>query len=494
VLELTYVAAVIAFCLSFFLLKIIASCTNIAVSSLNAIEVVFNHLLDDELKQKRIQKTALSVLMQFLLLMLKLALLAASVALPFFAADYFSIVSLEESTQYAMRVDVLLITTLIAIALAYLWKAVRSNAKEEAVAVAESSNETAYSDLERAIHNVSFGSANLTRSLNSIETKLFSEKWQAANADAPVFVTSLARAGTTALLEALAQFPSLASHTYRDMPFIFSPVLWSKLSSRFQKVSEKKERAHGDGLKVNEDSPEAFEEVIWYKFFPQKYSEQKIYLWNTADKGFLNFFSEYLKRIIFLRRPKNINKARYLSKNNANIARIPAIQEMFPKASILIPVREPKEHAVSLFRQHKNFSEKHGGESFTKKYMADIGHFEFGDLHKLIDFPEIDTLLADLNPEHSDYWLAYWLATYRYLNSLEGESIYFISYADLCENSESSLSRICQKLNIEAGEVQIKGAAQGLKTMPSRRGDYHFSETLAQQADELYKELLQKAI
>ena len=54
-----------------------------------------------------------------------------------------------------------------------------------------------------------------------------------------------------------------SSYTYSDMPFIFSPNIWNKLSSFFKKINEKTERAHRDGIKIDISSPEALEEPIW---------------------------------------------------------------------------------------------------------------------------------------------------------------------------------------------------------------------------------------
>jgi len=81
--------------------------------------------------------------------------------------------------------------------------------------------------------------------------------------EAPIFITSLPRAGTTILLAALNSVPQLATHLYRDMPFVMAPLLWSRLSGRFRKQAVLQERAHGDGIAIGYDSPEAFEEVIW---------------------------------------------------------------------------------------------------------------------------------------------------------------------------------------------------------------------------------------
>ena len=76
-----------------------------------------------------------------------------------------------------------------------------------------------------------------------------------------VFVTGMARSGTTVLLNAIYESNSFASLTYQDMPFILSPNLWSKINKDGFEI-KKQERAHGDGISKNTSSPEAFEEVF----------------------------------------------------------------------------------------------------------------------------------------------------------------------------------------------------------------------------------------
>ena len=80
-----------------------------------------------------------------------------------------------------------------------------------------------------------------------------------------VFITGLARSGTTILLNALYKSNIFASLSYADMPFVLAPNLWSKISLK-RGDTELNERAHGDGIKVSTDSPEAFEEVFWKTF------------------------------------------------------------------------------------------------------------------------------------------------------------------------------------------------------------------------------------
>ena len=44
-----------------------------------------------------------------------------------------------------------------------------------------------------------------------------------------VFVSGMARSGTTILLNAIYETDEFAALTYQDMPFILSPNIWSKL-------------------------------------------------------------------------------------------------------------------------------------------------------------------------------------------------------------------------------------------------------------------------
>lgn len=63
------------------------------------------------------------------------------------------------------------------------------------------------------------------------------------------------------------------------------------------------ERAHGDGIKIGYDSPEAFEEVIWRAFWPKKYGKDSIELWH-ADENMpdaTEFFEKHFRKIVILR-------------------------------------------------------------------------------------------------------------------------------------------------------------------------------------------------
>ena len=79
---------------------------------------------------------------------------------------------------------------------------------------------------------------------------------------------------STILLNAIYKSNVFASLSYSDMPFVLAPNLWSKISFK-KKDLELKERAHGDGIKVSTESPEAFEEVFWKTFAEENDDEFK---------------------------------------------------------------------------------------------------------------------------------------------------------------------------------------------------------------------------
>ena len=123
-----------------------------------------------------------------------------------------------------------------------------------------------YNALDRALHRFAFCSPIVQKVLAEVENDLFKKDYAAVESQDEVFITGLPRAGTTLMLELLFETGEFRSFTYREMPFILAPLLWSKLSRSFRKAATKQERAHGDGMEISVDSPEAFDEVIWLTY------------------------------------------------------------------------------------------------------------------------------------------------------------------------------------------------------------------------------------
>ncbi len=331
------------------------------------------------------------------------------------------------------------------------------------------SSEQNYSALDRMVHRLAFSSRAIQLSAADVETTLYGGRFRHIAVERPVFITSLPRAGTTLLLEAFDRLPGFATHRYRDMPFVLAPLLWDRLSGKFRKPAVLEERAHGDGMTVGYDSPEAFEEVIWRAFWPEKFKADEISLWLEAQDAeeFEHFFVDHMKKVIALRSKEKVAHGRYVSKNNANIARIGLLRRLFPDGQILIPFRQPVDQAASLLRQHKKFLGLHRGEPFSKRYMNDIGHLEFGELHRPIRFEGIDALLNRYRPDSLDYWIAYWVAAFDHIIRHRDEVI-LVSYERSCEDGLGAMRALTDCLHVEqAGPLEAAGA---LFKAPTRYG------------------------
>lgn len=327
-----------------------------------------------------------------------------------------------------------------------------------------------YSALDRWLHRLAFAGPWAQLAIADMEKTLFGSVYAGFTGRRPIFVTSLPRAGTTLMLDVLNQFPSVASHTYRDMPFVMAPVAWSRLSASFRKPAELKERAHGDGMVVGYDSPEAFEEILWRAFWPGKYHDTSIDLWEAGDAQdeAREFFVDHMRKIVALRRPDRAADGRYISKNNGNVARLDVIPRLFPDATILVPFRQPLEHAQSLLHQHKRFLEMHRDEPFVRRYMGDIGHYEFGDLHRPIAFPGLAALTAGRTPLELDYWIAYWIAAFDHVLARR-DRLVLASYDDCCLHAKDVVPRLVTRLGIPE-DGALSGAIALFRDTPSSRG------------------------
>lgn len=346
-----------------------------------------------------------------------------------------------------------------------------------------------YTASERWLHRVAFAASAVQLTAADVEASMYGKSYRDANAERPVFVTSLARAGTTMMLEILHQLPELASHTYRDMPFVLAPVLWSRWSSRHHATTELRERAHGDGVEIGYDSPEAFEEVFWKTFWPKHYLADRILPWSPDDAKAeaTEFFREHMKKVVTLRRPDTKSTARYLSKNNANIHRLPLLRRMFPDASILVVLRDPAEHAHSLMRQHQRFTEMQAEDPFVARYMEDIGHFEFGALHRPFDFPELASLTEGLTTDDPDYWLAYWVAAFTDVEQKLGDAI-VVDYEDVCARGRAALAPVCAQIGLDTGDA-LESATAHVREARPRADRAAFEPALLERAEALHRRL-----
>lgn len=334
---------------------------------------------------------------------------------------------------------------------------------------------TPYGPIDRAIHRLGFATLGMQRRLAAAETSMFRQRIDPAHARRPVFVTSLPRAGTTVVLEALARLPEFASATYRHMPFPLLPLLWTDASRRFRQRAALAERAHGDGLDVGFDSPEAFEEPLWMAFWPKHYGATSLRRWTAAerDPGFERAFRQHMAKVVAA---GPAGATRYLSKNNANIARLPLLAAIFPDARVVVPVREPLAHVASLLRQHRRFRELHATDAFARTYMEGLGHFEFGAALRPIAFSRPEAAV-DADPAQADgpeFWLRYWCDAYEAILTDAGAETCFVALDRLSGDPRRQIGELARAIGAAADETALASAAAVFRPQARRP-----AETLA---------------
>lgn len=348
-----------------------------------------------------------------------------------------------------------------------------------------------YSFFDRLIHRIAFNTQSAQVALADVEDIMLGKKLTAITPERPVFITALPRAGTTLLLELLAELDEFASHRYRDMPFLLMPSVWNRFASRHRHVRDACERAHGDGMKIDTNSPEALEELIWKLFWKKHYSANCIELWDDqTDEEFTSFFLNHMRKMMLARSPDDSGQnIRYVSKNNPNIARIRQLKTMFPDSTVLVPFRDPVQHAISLHRQHCNFLKLQKEDRFVLEYMTAIGHHDFGE--KLLPINFDNWLHEDdvPDPEQLEFWLHYWVKAYGFLRREHATDVQFVCYENICE-SEATLKRLAEKLELAESE-SLTSQWQGLHA-PARRLPPEDSLTpdLVAQANEVHEQLL----
>ena len=358
--------------------------------------------------------------------------------------------------------------------------------------------EDRYSKVDRILHRLAFSNIGVQKALADIEDRLHAARFAPVEINRPVFITSLPRAGTTLVLELLNSLDTFAAHTYRDMPFLLTPLLWSSVSRWFHASSPVLDRAHGDGMTIVYDSAEAFEEVLWHAFWPDKYLEDRIVPWEAddtdAEGDFEHFMKNHMRKLIALRGKGKLHDVRYVSKNNANISRILTITRLFPDAVVLVPFRQPLDQVGSLRHQHRHFQEIHAREAFTRRYMEDIGHFDFGENFRPIDFGRwLDQ--ADVEPTcHLNFWLQYWCAAFEHLLSNPCANVVFFSYDAYCRTPVPVLGHLAERIGLDSTD-SLTSKADLFRAPRSYAADApDVDRTLLDRALALHAELLEQAI
>ena len=309
--------------------------------------------------------------------------------------------------------------------------------------------------------------------LGNAETRLRAADIEEIAIVKPVFVCGLARAGTTILLETLASHPQLGSHRYRDDPFVFTPMLWNGFLARLpNERGTPAERAHGDGIVVTSNSPEAFEEMIWMAFFGQLHDPHSSSVLDagTACPAFEQFFRDHMRKLLWVR-----DRPRYLSQANYNVTRMEYLLKLFPDARFVLPLREPAAHIASLMKQHRLFCEGERRHPAALEHMRRIGHFEFGLDRRPINVGDgvlSEILRAFHDGDEVRGQALYWASLHSYLadrleaNAALRAAVQVVRFEDLCRAPRETLDALFAHCALPDSGALV-GEAAGRMRMPT---------------------------
>ncbi|MEL7186611.1 MAG: sulfotransferase, partial [Pseudomonadota bacterium] len=282
------------------------------------------------------------------------------------------------------------------------------------------------------------------------ETRKYSQQLEAIEIERPIFISGLARSGTTILLERLSTAKGMATHRYRDFPFIMTPIRWNKFLRFFGTKQTPSERPHQDKIKITRDSPDAFEEPIWQHFFPYLHGDSKSHVLSaqTSNEEFETFYDDHLKKILFLR-----DGSRYLSKGNYNLSRIEYIARLYPDAVFIVPIRHPFTHVDSLVRQHQLFVDYSEIDPKIPNYLRAVGHYEFGPQRLPIRVTDEGASAIDSAWGQGNEALGYavqWREIYAYVADLLlkdrelAQRIHLVRFEDLCRDPHTAFENILE--------------------------------------------------
>lgn len=327
---------------------------------------------------------------------------------------------------------------------------------------------TSYSFIEKQLHELVLSNSVVKKALIYIERLFFLRKDENLHlSNRHIFITGLARSGTTILLKNLHATNNFASLTYKDMPFVLAPNLWKLLNNGFHNDIEY-ERPHGDGIKNSVKSPEAFDEVFFKSFDTLSLTGK--------------YYQEYIALVL-----KRYNKKRYLCKNNANFLRLNKILPLYPNALFFVTFRKPTHHANSLLLQHLNFINIHEKDKFVKKYMNWLGHNEFGSCYQ----PCFQENLEYQDSMDINHWLEQWLKAYSYIyeNFIKHNQVKFQSYESLCD-IETDWKDICNLSEVQNQEPKYKFVNSNKKLSNI---NFTYDNSLLSKCEMLYKKMSNKS-
>ncbi len=297
----------------------------------------------------------------------------------------------------------------------------------------------------------------LWRWLGDLETEVLRDDLEDVDIRAPVYISGLARSGSTILLRVLDSHPDVVTHQYRDFPFLYIPYWWNQtLERQSHEQLEPAERAHGDRLEVTRRSPEAMEEVVWMAYFSDLHdpASSNVLTSDTQCESFESFYRDHIRKLLVAR-----GGERYASKANYNLTRLEYLLELFPDARFVVPVRRPITHVASSLKQHRLFCNEIDPGDRAVEHLKRVGHYEFGPHRRPIhagDDEAIEAIQSDwASGEEIRGWARYWAHVYEFVadrleaNETLREAIHLVRYEDLCDQTRKEIVDLLEHCELD---------------------------------------------
>ncbi len=330
-----------------------------------------------------------------------------------------------------------------------------------------------YSKSDKFLHRFYLSNYSISKATLEMEEIMYGARAKEWELEQSVFVTGLARSGTTAVMRKIFDSDAYASLQYSNMPFLLCPNLWKRKAKL-----QAHERAHKDGIIIDGNSPEEFDEYFWKAFLKDSYIADEGLLVHEVEEEVLQKYQSYIKLIALSK-----GKHRYISKNNNNILRLPAIKALNNSIVIML-IREPLSHAASLIKLHEKFSQSHKEDRFSLEYFNYLGHHEFGLNHKpFLLTSAFEKQRVEYDRTTLDYWLAIWLNYYQYVLEQEADVRLFIRFEDLIDDPDQVYGWLWKELESESPLKPSK------KHRPGTYAEMDYNQDLYSRCQDVYKEL-----
>lgn len=346
--------------------------------------------------------------------------------------------------------------------------------------------ESTYSVLDQFLHYLFLGNQPIAKFLFRLECYFRRNQLRDSKPIANVYVSGLARSGSTSLMQYLAQVEGYVSLTYRNMPFVFMP----QTGLRIQKGAsgEETERAHRDGMKHGLDTQEALEEPFWLHHCGVDFIETDRLICHSIDSQTHRNYQRFRTLVA-----KNET---YLAKNNNHLLRAETLHELDAEQGLctktVIPFRDPESQSRSLLNQHLSLSAMQRSNRFVLDYMDFLGHYEFGLDHRVTSFEKGSkrSELPHADPATLDYWLDAWhlffaraLEIYR-----DKPDFCFFCYEAYAASPRQSLQQLGNFLDIDEEEFRTMDVREWTPKTNER------CESVAPNHLELYAEMVEVSI